>query len=199
MPGMPDIILKSPVMGRFETFTKGVANSAAKQAKLQTAIARLANPADSLVQIAVDLKFYSDKAAADHFERHWLGVGMNPTPFWPSIPSAKITAIIRGGMLQVCQLVDDTWLPAEFWWVMSGQPGTGDWQMSVSKGANQITAIFHTPVVPCGNIPLEEAPNTWVVLDEAGVKTRHAMRPVPPAAKKKPKKPPKKKKKSSRR
>jgi hypothetical protein len=192
---MPDIILKSPVMGRFETFTKGIKNSPVKQAKLAKAIDRLSNPADSLVQIALDLKFYSDQAAADHFQRHWLGVGMNPAPFWPNIPSAKITEIIRGGMLQVCKLVDHWFLPAEFWWVMSGQPGTGDWQMSVSAGANQVTAMFHTPIVPCGNIALEEAPDTWVVLDEGGVTTRHALRPVPPAKRAKVKPPKKKKKK----
>ena len=202
MPGMPDVILKSPIMHRFETFTAGVKSSARKRTKLQKAITRLSDPNDSLVDIALDLDFYSSKAAAEHFEKHWLGLDPLVPTFWPTLTPQPITTIIRLGLLKVCRLVKSSKLPAEFWWVMSGVNGTTDWEMSVSKGKRQITVMFHTPQIPCA-VKIEDSPRTWISLNQfdpnSGLSTvllRPAKQPARPP--KKPKAKAKKKKKAKR-
>lgn len=184
MPGMPDLIVKAPVMNRMETFTKNKAN--ASSPKLANAITALGAdptlPNNKLAKIAKDLGLYADDNATAHFRQDWLKEDPSKPSFWPDLKN--IETIIRQGMLEICKQFQQSKLPCEFFWVMSGEQGTADFQMSVSKGTQQITVMFHTPMVPCP-VPTGPSPSTWVVLEEADINgvvsvvTRPAQVPIP--------------------
>lgn len=208
MPGIPDVMQKSPVMHRFEAFSRVPGNQ--NSPIIAQAIARLGgNPADpnnDLLKIAIDLGFYANDAAAVHFRRHWLGRPPNPDPFWPTILPI-VDGVLRQGMLKWCQLYRTTGLPAEFWWAASGDQGTLEFQMTVTRYGGRILVVFHTPMVPCAE-PLQDSTRTSIIRMEAGaIVTRPtkvpvgselpdpgapeaAMRLVPPKKKRVAKKPP---------
>ena len=148
MPGMPDPIQKSGVMRRFEEFSNTPAN--ASSSDLANAIAALENDPTgaTLVAIAKGAKFYDTTKPEKHFQKHWLGEGPNPAPFWPGIQD-KVKKTLRAGMLKAAKLFRDTKKPCQFLWVMSSPEGSTDWWMSVTEGAKTIVVIFHTPRVPC--------------------------------------------------
>ena len=179
MPGMPDLMQKSPIMRRFELFSRmpGSQNSQ----RLADAINRLGGdptaPDNQLLKIAEDLGFYDASHPSAHFRTHWLGLPPAADPFWPTIQQ-EVNDKIRAGMLKTCQLFQTTGHPVEFWWIMSGAEGTTDWQMSVTDFGERILAVFHTPTVPCDE-PLKDSQFTWVVTtgDAGDVVTRPAKVP----------------------
>lgn len=151
MPGMPDPIQKSGVMRRFEDFTKDPSNaSTSPSSLLQKAIEALQGDPNghTLVAIAKVAKFYDGTNRETHFEKHWLGEGSNPAPFWPGIQD-KVKKTLRAGMLTAATLFQKKKKPCQFLWVMSAPEGSTDWWMSVTEGPTTIVVIFHTPRVPC--------------------------------------------------
>src|SRR5215470_14936576 len=176
MPGMPDVIQKSPIMRRFELFSQNP-----DAGTLNKAINRLGGdknlPDNQLLKIAEDLGFYDAAHPSTHFRQHWLGLPPNPDPFWPTIQQ-DVNDKIRAGMLKACQLLRDTGDPLEVWWAMSGAEGTTEFQVSVTNFGARILVIFHTPMVPCDE-PLKDSRYTWIVTndDMGNVVTRKAQVP----------------------
>lgn len=197
MPGMPDLILKAPVFGRFAKASR--LKGAAKSPLLDQLIQRLEGdpslPANSLVQMALDMGFYASPQQAEHVRRDWL----NDPPgngFWPGIDTE---ALLREGLLTVCRKFKETRLPIEFFWVISGDQNTARWEMSVSRCKRCLVVMFHTPQFPCF-VPTEPSKSMWIIREENGaVISRPVQVPVvapPPAVA--PASPPAKKKAASR-
>ncbi|MGH7785214.1 MAG: hypothetical protein ACRERC_00010 [Candidatus Binatia bacterium] len=177
MPGMPDLILKAPVLKRLEILSRipGMKNSQ----KLKDAIARLngplTDPDNRLVKIARDLGLYASDAEADHFKAHWLDDPAG-SGFWPGIDTESI---LRKGLWLACTKFKNSGRPCEYFWVISGDQNSTRWEISVSKGKHQITIMLHTPQFPCF-VPTVHATNMWIVREEAGaVISRKVLIPQP--------------------
>jgi hypothetical protein len=166
MPGMPDLILKAPVLERLERLSR--MKGLKKSPLLKDAIKRLGGnpqkPENRLVAIARDMGLYASDADAEHFKQHWL----NDPPgsgFWPSIDTEPI---LRKGLEVACRKFKASGLPCEYFWVISGDQNTTRWEMSISKGKSQITIMIHTPQFPCF-VPTVQAHNMWIVRPEGGM------------------------------
>jgi len=145
MPGLPDVIIKAPVFHRMEALSRDKAmwsNSASKN-MLDKVILDLGGTARSIVDIAKDAGLY-DNDSTDHFEEHWLNSTANG--YWKS-SQKKVNAVLRAGMKRVCEEFKSSYYakPLEFFWAISGDHTTDRWEMSIHRGPNQITVIFHTP------------------------------------------------------
>ncbi|HZR71069.1 MAG TPA: hypothetical protein VFB01_18670 [Burkholderiales bacterium] len=178
MPGMPDLLVKAPVFGRFARASR--LKGAHRNPLLDQMISRLqADPTkaeNKLVRIARDMGFYKSDAQAEHVKRDWLN---DPAGggFWPAIDTESV---MREGLLAVCRKFKETGLPVEFLWVISGDQNTTRWEMTISQLSECLVVMFHTPQFPCF-VPTVPSDSMWVVRCENGrVVTRPIQIPVPP-------------------
>lgn len=184
MPGMPDLILKAPVFGRFAKASR--IPGAASSPLLQQMIDRLEAPTtvgNDLDQIAIDMGFYADATQAAHVKRDWLNKDPNQPGFWPTIATEPL---MRAGLLRVCKLFQATGKPVEFLWVFADREGGTVWEMTISQLKSALVAIFHTPRVHCFETKMDSQ-SMWVVryddfgaLDSRPVKIPASVYPDPP-------------------
>jgi hypothetical protein len=170
---MPDNILTAPVFKRLSLQSRvaGFSQSSA----LANVISDLKNTSKSLVNIAIGAGMYTDANQAAHLDKDWLDSG--GTGFWHTT-RYKVADLVRAGMLQALQVYQSTGKPLEFYWMISGRGGTGDWNVLVVEATDNIIVIFFTPNVRC-DVPTVEDTSMWVTEQDANDKvlTRHTQRP----------------------